>query len=195
MLRGGDPRQTDGWLRADAQAELDALPDEIALQFTVLREARNFLTHNSEESRVKLEGAVDRLAAADPRFQLRQSLTRRVLIDWLRAMDARRIRLLAACVPALWRAMVVVETVLQGPLAATTDQPGAFTQMDTALGTRRRRGKQPKLTSDQQSRLVQLYQAGEHTPAELAKLFAISIPTVSRVLKRARNARIVTRNN
>lgn len=121
MLSGGDPRRTDGWLQADAQAELDALPDEVALQFTVLREIRNYLTHDSEESRVRLKAAIQRLAIVDPRFELHQTLTRRVLIDWLRTADARRIRLLSACVPTLWRAMVVGETVLQGSPTVAAD--------------------------------------------------------------------------
>ncbi len=46
------------------------------------------------------------------------------------------------------------------------------------------RGKQPKLTSRQQTHLVQLHAAGEHTIAELAELFAVSRPTVYRVLER-----------
>lgn len=112
MLSDGDPRQTDGWLRADAQAELDALPDEVALQFAVLRASRHYLTHDSEESHVRLKTAIQRLAIVDPRFELHQALTRRVLIDWLRTGDPRRIRLLSACIPTLWRAMVVGETVL-----------------------------------------------------------------------------------
>jgi DNA invertase Pin-like site-specific DNA recombinase len=49
------------------------------------------------------------------------------------------------------------------------------------------RGKQPKLTTRQQAHLVQLHSAGEHTIAELAELFAVSRPTVYRVLERHRN--------
>ena len=122
MLSGGDPRRTDDWLRADAQAELDALPDEVALQFSVLRAARNYLTHASEESRTRLQAAIQRLGTVDPRFELHQPLTRRVLIDWVRAADARRLRSLGACIPALWRAMVVAETVLQGSSTSTTSE-------------------------------------------------------------------------
>jgi DNA invertase Pin-like site-specific DNA recombinase len=48
------------------------------------------------------------------------------------------------------------------------------------------RGKQPKLTTRQQAHLVQLHSAGEHTIAELAELFAVSRPTVYRVLERNR---------
>jgi predicted DNA-binding protein YlxM (UPF0122 family) len=48
------------------------------------------------------------------------------------------------------------------------------------------RDKQPKLTGRQQTHLVQLHAAGEHTIAELAELFAVSRPTVYRVLERNR---------
>ncbi|TCN30627.1 resolvase-like protein [Kribbella orskensis] len=48
------------------------------------------------------------------------------------------------------------------------------------------RGKQPKLTGRQQTHLVQLHAAGEHNIAELAELFAVSRPTVYRVLERHR---------
>ncbi|MDP8930771.1 MAG: hypothetical protein M3O70_19935 [Actinomycetota bacterium] len=111
MLSGGDPRQTDGWLRPEAQAQLSALPDEIAQRFAVLRCARNFLTHDSEEARGKLQDSIGRLAAMDPRFSLKQPMTRRVLVGWLHAENLQRMRLLCESVPAAWRAMVVVETV------------------------------------------------------------------------------------
>jgi DNA invertase Pin-like site-specific DNA recombinase len=50
------------------------------------------------------------------------------------------------------------------------------------------RGKQPKLTGRQQAHLVQLHIAGEHTIADLAELFAVSRPTVYRVLERHRTS-------
>jgi DNA invertase Pin-like site-specific DNA recombinase len=52
----------------------------------------------------------------------------------------------------------------------------------------RLRGKQPKLTARQEAHLVQLYDAGEHTPAELAELFSVGRSTVYRTLDRARAA-------
>jgi DNA invertase Pin-like site-specific DNA recombinase len=42
----------------------------------------------------------------------------------------------------------------------------------------RLRGKQPKLTARQEAYLVQLSDAGEHTPAELAELFGVGRSTV-----------------
>jgi DNA invertase Pin-like site-specific DNA recombinase len=48
------------------------------------------------------------------------------------------------------------------------------------------RGKQPKLTTRQQAHPVQLHAAGEHNIADLAELFAVSRPTVYRVLERQR---------
>jgi hypothetical protein len=52
----------------------------------------------------------------------------------------------------------------------------------------RLRGKQPKLTARQEAYLVQLYGAGEHTPAELAEPFSVGRSTVYRTLDRARAA-------
>jgi DNA invertase Pin-like site-specific DNA recombinase len=48
------------------------------------------------------------------------------------------------------------------------------------------RGKQPKLSARQQSHLVALHEAGDHTIADLAELFTVSRPTVYRVLERHR---------
>ncbi|MEV4327891.1 hypothetical protein AB0J37_37115 [Microbispora rosea] len=114
-LGAGDPRRTDGWLRPDAQAELDAVPDEVALRYKVLREARNYFTHTSDESRQRLHAAIDALAAVDPRFRMNQAITTKTLPDWLRAKDLQRLRLLCASVQELWRAMVVGETLLDVP--------------------------------------------------------------------------------
>jgi predicted DNA-binding protein YlxM (UPF0122 family) len=51
---------------------------------------------------------------------------------------------------------------------------------------RQTRGKQPKLTTKQQTHLVQLHAADEHPIADLAELFTVSRATVYRVLNRAR---------
>lgn len=111
-LGGGDPRVTDGWVRADVQAELDSVADETILRFTVLREARNYLVHGSKEARGRLEVALEGLAAVDSTFELKQSLTARILLAWLLSNGQRRLQLLLNCVPELWRAMVVGETLL-----------------------------------------------------------------------------------
>jgi DNA invertase Pin-like site-specific DNA recombinase len=58
--------------------------------------------------------------------------------------------------------------------------------MAVAKAKGRLRGKQPKLTARQQAHLVQLRRAGAHTIGELAELFAVSRPTVYRVLERER---------
>ncbi|MGQ4405243.1 recombinase family protein [Streptomyces hayashii] len=50
------------------------------------------------------------------------------------------------------------------------------------------KGKQPKLTTRQQTHLVQQHQSGEHTIADLAELFSVSRATVYRVLERHQNA-------
>jgi DNA invertase Pin-like site-specific DNA recombinase len=50
----------------------------------------------------------------------------------------------------------------------------------------RLKGKQPKLTARQRVHVVQLFQAGEHTIAELGELFSVSRATIYREIARAR---------
>ncbi len=47
------------------------------------------------------------------------------------------------------------------------------------------RGKQPKLSKKQETHLVELHYAGNHTTAELAELFSVARSTVYRAIKRA----------
>ena len=58
--------------------------------------------------------------------------------------------------------------------------------MAVARSKGRLRGKQPKLTARQETHLVGLHAAGEHTIAELAELFGVGRSTVYRALERAR---------
>lgn len=46
------------------------------------------------------------------------------------------------------------------------------------------RGKQPKLTKAQHQHLMALYDAGEHTSAELAELFGVARSTIYRTIER-----------
>jgi hypothetical protein len=109
----GGPRNTDSWLGSEAQAELDALPDHIVARIDVLHEIRNFLTHSSEEAKNRLRTALAHLASEDSRFTLRRSMSRRVLLDWLTAEHAQRLRSIAEAIPATWRTMIVVESILE----------------------------------------------------------------------------------
>ena len=61
--------------------------------------------------------------------------------------------------------------------------------MKVARAKGRLRGKQPKLTPQQEAVLVGLHEAGEHTSSELAALFGVARSTVYRALERhqARN--------
>lgn len=47
------------------------------------------------------------------------------------------------------------------------------------------RGKQPKLSKSQETHLVKLHSAGEHTTTELAELFGVGRGTVYRAVERA----------
>lgn len=56
--------------------------------------------------------------------------------------------------------------------------------MAIAKARGRLRGKQPKLTGRRATHLLDLYQAGDHTPGELAELFQIGRSTVYRTIRR-----------
>jgi DNA-binding MarR family transcriptional regulator len=57
------------------------------------------------------------------------------------------------------------------------------TKIATAKG--RLRGKKLKLSVKQETHLVALHRAGEHTSAELAELFGVARSTVYRVIERS----------
>lgn len=61
--------------------------------------------------------------------------------------------------------------------------------MKVAKAKGRLRGKQPKLNPRQETHLVALHAAGEHTSAELAELFGVARSTVYRAIERAASAR------
>jgi hypothetical protein len=123
MLSGknGGPRNADSWLRSEAQSELDALPDDVVARVEVLHEIRNFLTHSSEESRNRLQAALARLSSEDGRFTLRRGITRRILLDWLTSEQVQRLRAIAESIPATWRTMIVVESVLDSTVNGSPD--------------------------------------------------------------------------
>jgi hypothetical protein len=117
MLSGktGGPRNTDSWLPPQAQAELDALPDDVIGRVSVLHEIRNFLVHGSDEARGRLQEALGDLATRDSRFTLRRNISWRILLDWLTSDQKERLQSIIEAIPAVWRAMVVVESVLESP--------------------------------------------------------------------------------
>ena len=57
--------------------------------------------------------------------------------------------------------------------------------MKVAKAKGRLRGKPPKLSPTQETHLVGLYRAGQHTTAELAELFSVGRSTVYRAVQRA----------
>lgn len=57
--------------------------------------------------------------------------------------------------------------------------------MQVAKAKGKLRGKQPKLSPTQEKHLVALYNAGEHTTAELASEFGVARSTVYRAVERA----------
>ena len=61
--------------------------------------------------------------------------------------------------------------------------------MKVAKAKGRLRGKQPKLNPRQEAHLVSLFEAGEHSTAELADLFRVGRSTVYRACERSRAAK------
>ncbi|TFD50698.1 recombinase family protein [Cryobacterium sp. Hh7] len=57
--------------------------------------------------------------------------------------------------------------------------------MQVAKAAGRLRGKQPKLSQAQEKHLVEVYQRGEHTTAQIAELFSVARSTVYRAIQRA----------
>ncbi len=57
--------------------------------------------------------------------------------------------------------------------------------MKVAKAKGRLRGKQPKLSPRQETHLVALYRAGEHTVSDLEELFSVTRSTVYRAVGRA----------
>jgi DNA invertase Pin-like site-specific DNA recombinase len=62
--------------------------------------------------------------------------------------------------------------------------------MLVAKANGRLKGKPPKLSGTQQTHLIKLLEAGEHTIPELAELFSVSRATVYRVIQCVERARL-----
>ncbi|MET8518474.1 hypothetical protein [Nocardioides sp. NPDC004968] len=107
-------RNTDSWLAASAQAELDSIREPDLAAARVMRELRNFFTHDSTESQARLTDAMLELAALDDRFRTDRPLTRRSLTGWLLGDDATRLAVLSESILAAWRAMLAAEAVTAG---------------------------------------------------------------------------------
>ncbi|NHD17739.1 MULTISPECIES: sigma factor-like helix-turn-helix DNA-binding protein [unclassified Actinopolyspora] len=112
LLADGDPRDMDGWVPYEAQQEIDSISEEDVRRFKVIRCLRNFATHNSSESRQKLEDAISQIADIDQRFNMKQTITRRTLGDWLCSSNQFRLRYLCSCISNIWRAMIVGENFI-----------------------------------------------------------------------------------
>lgn len=104
---------TDGWLRQDAQAELDAVGEQVKALYGVLRAARNLVTHDSKESRDRLSDTLDTAGLLESEFEFKHTITELSIIRWLSADSQRRLKKVAATVPEIWKAMVAAEAVLR----------------------------------------------------------------------------------
>ena len=107
-------RSTDSWLAIDAQSELDSIRDLDLAAARVMRELRNYFTHDSAESRGRLTEAMRELAQLDDRFRTDRPLTRRFVCQWLLSDDATRLAVLSDSILAAWRGMLAAEAVAAG---------------------------------------------------------------------------------
>ena len=86
--------------------------------------------------------------------------------------------------------------LLFDPLAMTAEFEADLIRMRTREGMKvakpkgRRRGKQPKLSTNQEKHLLELHSTGDYSKAELAELFSIGRSTLYRAIERGqlRNA-------
>lgn len=107
-------RNADGWLADDAQAEMNAISDSDAAAAKVMRELRNYFTHDSTESQQRLTSAMNELGQLDGRFATSRPLTWRFLCTWLMSDDYRRFTSLTESILAAWRAMLAAEAIAAG---------------------------------------------------------------------------------
>jgi hypothetical protein len=105
---------TDSWLSYDAQRELDAIGDVDLKAARVMRELRNFFTHDSTESQARLTQAMRELGEVDDRFRTDRTLTRRFVCQWLSSDDAARLTVLSDSILAAWRGMLSAEAISGG---------------------------------------------------------------------------------
>ncbi|MDA0169409.1 helix-turn-helix domain-containing protein [Solirubrobacter taibaiensis] len=110
-LSTGGIANSDGWLSPAVQAQLDALSPLSFALYEVLRAARNLVTHDSEESRVRMREALEAAAALDAEFRYQRPITERNILGWLSSGDQGRLRRIAEVMPDIWRAMTVAEAV------------------------------------------------------------------------------------
>lgn len=115
QLSSRGPGGGGGWLSQSAADELARLPDTAVAAYEVLRAARNFFVHDSDESRTRLEAAIGRLAAHDQSMALTAPITRRIVIDWLRASGLRRLKTLCDSILSIWRVLLVTEATSRLP--------------------------------------------------------------------------------
>jgi uncharacterized protein (DUF433 family) len=112
-LSNGGIANADGWLAPAVQAELDAHSPVVSALYGVLRAARNLVTHDSEESRVRMREALDAAAALDADFDFQRAITEQLVVRWLSANGQARLRRVAEVMPDIWRAMTAAEAVLR----------------------------------------------------------------------------------
>ncbi|WP_405056822.1 hypothetical protein OG474_29280 [Kribbella sp. NBC_01505] len=107
-------RNTDSWLADEAQDELDSIRDVDLAAARVMRELRNYFTHDSAEAQGRLTETMRELAEFDDRFRTDRPMTRRFVCQWLLNDDATRLAVLSGSILAAWRAMLAAEAVAGG---------------------------------------------------------------------------------
>lgn len=111
----GDPRKTDRWFRPDVQNMIDQIMPADALCVRALRQSRNLIEHLSTEAEEKVGLAFRELSQEDERFLSKRAFSETLLLDWLGAKSALRLKRLLAGLEASWSAMATAEDLLRVP--------------------------------------------------------------------------------
>lgn len=115
LLAGKDGHRTpEQWLADEVRAELDVIGERDAAASAVLRELRNYFTHDSEESKRRVASTLADLGRWDTGFLMNGAITRRTLAAWLSSGDCERLVILTEAILASWRAMLAADAIAAG---------------------------------------------------------------------------------
>lgn len=112
LLSTADLGKVDGWFSADVEAALEPLTN-LSARYEVLRSARNYVTHLSDNSAQRLLTALAAATGKEPIFNYNRQLSLTMFVRWLAANDGERLRNLADVLPEAWTIMLTAEGVLR----------------------------------------------------------------------------------
>jgi hypothetical protein len=122
-LLSNDLGDVDGWFSTDVESALIPL-GRLTMQYELLRAARNYITHNSDQAATRFKRAAEVYGNANPSFTFGQQVTLTTLLRWLSANNGARLRNLAEVLPSAWTVMVAAEGVLRSEEEAASQTIG-----------------------------------------------------------------------